>query len=218
MYTQAVVVTTADWTSMQGNAQLFERQNVNSPWKLAHEAFPVVVGRSGLAWGIGLHPFQNLSPLKREGDGKSPAGIFSIGTAFGFAPKSKMTHLQMDYLPLSPTIEAVDDPTSSYYNRITDTHTIMPAWKSSEKMASVPLYNIGFLIHHNFPDPQPFAGSAIFFHLWRSFHSGTAGCTATSYDHLSTILAWLDKSKNPVLVQLPLPAYQELQKPWNLPA
>lgn len=212
---QALVVTTPDWNSIEGTARLFERSDELVPWKLVHDPIQVVVGKSGLAWGIGLHPPQNHPAVKREGDGKSPAGIFSIGPAFGFAHS---TNVQLDYLPLTSTTEAVDDPASIYYNQIVDTKEISPDWKSSEKMSSTPLYRVGFVINHNFPHPKPHAGSAIFFHLWRSSHSGTAGCTATSYDHLSTILSWLDKTKKPVLVQLPLPTYRELQTSWNLPA
>ena len=84
---QAIIITTADWDEIPGKAQLFERADDQSPWMPASDFLPVVVGEKGLAWGIGLHPCKSDPFVKAEGDGKSPAGIFSIGTAFGFAER-----------------------------------------------------------------------------------------------------------------------------------
>jgi D-alanyl-D-alanine dipeptidase/L,D-peptidoglycan transpeptidase YkuD (ErfK/YbiS/YcfS/YnhG family) len=214
---QLMVVTTRHWDDIQGTLQLFERSDDRTPWTPASQLIPVVVGKTGLAWGIGLHPTQNNPLVKVEGDRRSPAGLFALGTAFGFAPLSEMSHLKVDYLQLTPTIEAVDDPASLYYNCIVDSRLFTPDWKSSEKMHEISLYVMGFNIYHNFPNAKPGCGSAIFFHLWRNDHSGTGGCTATDLDHLSSILSWLDKKKAPVLAQLPLSAYCELENAWHLP-
>ena len=45
----------------------------------------------------------------------------------------------------------------------------------------------------------PGAGSAIFMHIWRSDHEGTAGCIAMSEKHLLQVLHWLDKKQNPYI-------------------
>ena len=214
---QAIVITTVDWDSVPGKALLFERTDEQSPWMAASSFLPVVVGKKGLAWGIGLHPCQSDPFAKAEGDGKSPAGIFSIGTAFGFAGSAETAHLKIEYLPLGSTIEAVDDSNSAYYNCIVDSSKVSCDWTSSEHMSSVELYRKGFVINHNFPNPQPFKGSAIFFHLWRNDHTGTAGCTAANEKSLSEILSWLDQQKQPVLIQLPIKTYRALQQDWRLP-
>lgn len=215
---QLLVVAADGWDGMQGTLQLYQRSGDASAWTSFGKAIPVVLGQRGLAWGIGLHPKSTEVPYKAEGDQKSPAGIFSLGTAFGFASNSEMAHLKIDYLALDSYTEAVDDPRSRYYNCIVNSQTISPDWNSSEKMGAEPLYEIGFVVNHNFPSPQPGSGSAIFFHIWRNEQSGTAGCTAMAHEDLAAILTWLDSSENPVLVQLPRQAYDRLQSEWNLPS
>jgi D-alanyl-D-alanine dipeptidase/L,D-peptidoglycan transpeptidase YkuD (ErfK/YbiS/YcfS/YnhG family) len=214
---QAIVVITHDWNAIQGSVQLFERSDDNSAWIAVGRPMPAVVGRAGLAWGIGLHPPQNTPREKEEGDKRTPAGIFSIGTAFGFAPSSKLQPLRIEYLQLDATSEAINDSRSAYYNTIVNTKQIASDWNSSEKIGFTPQNERGFVIHHNFPNPKPMCGSAIFFHLWWNSNSATAGCTATSGATLSTILSWLDRTKDPVLVQLPSSVYHELLNSWMLP-
>lgn len=215
---QLLVVVSNGWHEMQGSLQCFERTHENDAWEAILPSVPVVLGKSGMSKGIGL--FQILDenvPSKVEGDLKSPAGIFSLGTAFGFLSKSHMTHVKMDYFQLNEFTEAVDDPSSAYYNYIVDSRDVTRDWKSSEKMRMEPLYEIGFAVNHNLPNPKPGKGSAIFFHIWRSKQSGTAGCTAMSYDDLENLMSWIEKNKNPVLIQLPRSVYFKLQPEWDLP-
>ena len=213
---QLLVVTSLSWEATQGTLQLYERPSAQAPWMAIGEPKRVVLGRAGLAWGLGLHPqMQRTDPFKIEGDGKSPAGIFSLGSAFGFA--FKMDHLRVEYLPLTEQTEAIDDPLSLYYNQVVNQTEVLSDWQSSEKMKNEPLYELGMIIHHNFPNPKMGAGSAIFFHIWQQEDSNTAGCTAMSRENLSLVLSWLEKEKNPALVQLPLFVYHELQETWNLP-
>src|SRR5436305_10846140 len=80
---QAVVVTTKDWNTVTGTARLFERKDVNADWKPIGASFPVVVGRNGLGWGdIDVKRGDNAN-VKREGDGKAPAGFFPLTSSFG---------------------------------------------------------------------------------------------------------------------------------------
>ncbi len=216
---QLLVVISSDWNEVRASLQRYERASKDESWTLVGERIPVVLGKAGLAWGLGLQPFpiNKVIPLKREGDLKSPAGIFSIGTAFGFSPNSEMNHLKMDYIQVNDTIEAVDDSQSQHYNCIVNSHEVDCDWKSSEKMAEISLYKLGFVVNHNYPNPQFEAGSCIFFHIWRHENSGTAGCTVMTYENLNKVVCWLDADKNPALVQLPQTLYDELQKHWFFP-
>ncbi|MEO6334728.1 MAG: hypothetical protein ABIO91_07060, partial [Pyrinomonadaceae bacterium] len=47
---QALIVTTKDWNATQGEARMYERSGPSGKWQSKGDAFPVVVGRSGLAW------------------------------------------------------------------------------------------------------------------------------------------------------------------------
>jgi Uncharacterized protein conserved in bacteria len=79
---QVVVVTSEGWDASRGRLQAFERGD--DGWQPHGDAFEVALGRSGSAWGVGLHPAPaGDGPRKREGDGRSPAGVFAIGEAFG---------------------------------------------------------------------------------------------------------------------------------------
>jgi D-alanyl-D-alanine dipeptidase len=215
---QLIVVTSQNWPEMHGTLVKFERESDDSSWIEIDDPIPAVLGKSGLVWGIGLHPTPtNTTSFKQEGDNKSPAGIFTLGSAFGFASEADMIHLQVEYVQIDHNTEAVDDHLSKYYNTIVKNNEVIPDWTCSERMSSISLYEIGMCINHNFPNPQKGAGSAIFFHIWRHANSGTAGCTAMAKDDLEEMLIWLNKDKKPLLLQLPIHEYEKLQEEWELP-
>src|ERR1051326_1473850 len=81
--------------------------------------------RMAIGWGIGVIATDDAKvraaadPVKKEGDGKSPGGVFALGTAFGYASQP-LPGLKVPYLNLTPSIECVDDPGSRRYNRLVD--------------------------------------------------------------------------------------------------
>ena len=223
--TQMIVVTTADWTTVAGRLQRFERAKPGKRWKAVGSPVPIVVGKNGMGWGSGapaprspeMPGPQDHDPAKKEGDGKSPAGVFALGPAFGYAAQP-LPGLKLPYTPLTPTVECVDDVTSHYYNRIVDRSVVTPDWNSSEHMASEgEAYRWGAVIGHNANPIVPGVGSCVFLHIWSGAAQGTAGCTAMPQDQLEPILTWLDPAAGPILVQLPQAQYNKLKKPWNLP-
>jgi D-alanyl-D-alanine dipeptidase len=220
--TQMVVVTTPDWDAVSGQLQRYERARPGKHWKPIGNPVVIVVGKTGLAWGSGLFSTDSPAirtqedPVKKEGDGKSPAGVFLFSSAFGYASRPPQGW-KMPYLPLTPSVECVDDATSHFYNRIVDRSAVSPDWHSSEKMASAgAAYRWGAVIDHN-ANAVPNVGSCVFMHIWAGPSQGTAGCTAMPQDQLEPILAWLDPVAKPVLVQLPTAQYKKLKKPWHLP-
>ncbi len=228
--TQIIVVTTSDWNAVQGRLQRYERSSTQKTWHPVGEPISIVVGKKGLGWGIGLSAAGDSNariasePIKREGDSKSPAGVFALGTAFGYASEP-LRSLKMQYLNLSQSIECVDDPGSKHYNRIVDRSVVPPDWNSAEHMRDVgESYRWGIVVDHNgivtgpnANPPEPGGGSCVFLHIWHSDSQGTAGCTAMSQSQLETLLVWLDPARRPLLVQLPEPAYGRLMVRWKLP-
>lgn len=211
---QALVVTTSGWDSVDGSLQRYEK--LDGKWSPVGEKIPIVVGKNGLAWdGITDAKPTQAPQQKKEGDGRSPAGVFSLGEAFGFATSEPT--LKLPYRPLTDSIECVDDPSSIQYNQVVDRKQIgTPDWNSSEKMRTIDAYKEGMVVSYN-PDHLPGAGSCIFLHIWSGRGHGTAGCTAMPEDKLQEVLNWLDQSKKPVLVQFPAEMYKRIKDSWKLP-
>jgi L,D-peptidoglycan transpeptidase YkuD (ErfK/YbiS/YcfS/YnhG family) len=217
---QLVLVTIADWDARQGTLRGYERSG--RAWREVLPAQRVMIGRAGAAWGLGLHPAQPAGPTKREGDGRSPAGVFGIGDAFGYATDAATA---LHYRALRGTDYCVDTSGSPLYNRIVDAAEVGAAAvaQSTEPMRrdlhanGDPRYRLGFVIDHN-PQAQAEAGSCIFAHLWKSPDDATAGCTAMDASAMQPLLAWLRADHRPVFVLLPMAEYRHLQRDWDLPA
>ena len=213
--TQLVVVTTPDWDATTGELRRFVRDDVHAPWRGVESAVPIVLGRTGLAWGVGL---ERAGPHKQEGDGRSPAGVFALDMAFGFAPADSMRWLRLPYLQLTPTVDCVDDTASVHYNAVVDRNAVARVdWQSAEHMRRIGQYRLGVIIDYNSGPAVKGRGSCIFFHIWGGPRSTTAGCTALDAAPLEHMMAWLDARARPVLVQLPVAVYADVRGEWRLP-
>ena len=216
---QLVLVVTDGWDATTGTLQRFELRD--GRWQAASMPSPISVGRNGAAWGLGLHPAQSDGPQKQEGDGRAPAGVFTLGEAFGYAGEAATA---MPYRPMQATSYCIDVPDSPLYNRIIDTRTEgeAAAKGSTEPMRldlhnnGDPRYREGLVIGHN-PTATPRAGSCIFAHLWRTPGEPTAGCTAMAAETMDGMLAWLRPDARPVFVLLPRAEYERLAHAWRLP-
>lgn len=215
---QLILVIPPDWNSSKAILRRFERHD--GQWHAVSVAQPVVIGRSGSAWGLGLHSPQP-GQQKREGDGRAPAGIFAIGPAFGYAPS---VSTGLDYQPMTSQDYCIDVSDSPLYNQIVDSAKV---GKEAIAGSTEPMrrdlhaqgdqrYKLGFVINHN-PEYTPVGGSCIFAHLWKSADSTTAGCTAMAEPVMRDLLGWLDRRKRPRFVLLPRDEYERLRKSWWLP-
>ncbi len=213
---QMLVVTTKDWNSVAGKAQLFKRKNENAAWKAVDASFPVVVGRNGLAWS-GELANGAAAKIKQEGDGNSPAGMFPLTAAFGTSTKS--SKLMLPYTKIDQFTECVDDVKSVHYNKIVNRmHVGNFDWKSSEKMLAIgEPYELGVFVGYNSFPVEKAKGSCIFLHIWKDASTGTSGCTAMERRNLELLLSWISADKNPYLVQLPEDVYKSSRKSWKLP-
>jgi zinc D-Ala-D-Ala dipeptidase len=216
---QLVVVTTPSWTSTTGTMRRFERSTLTSEWRSVDAPIPVVVGRTGIAWGVGFDAVSVEGPHKHEGDGKAPAGIFALDTAFGFAARDSMPDVKLPYVQLLHTTDCVDDTASAHYNTLVDRAAVSRIdWNSAEHMREVPQYRIGVIVGYNATPPVKGRGSCIFLHIWNGPESHTAGCTAFDEVKLRDVIGWLDPKRQPLLVQLTAQNYSALRSDWKLPA
>ncbi len=215
---QLILVVTPDWNASHAKLRTYTRDA--DGWQPVSAAIPVVIGRAGAAWGIGLHPAQP-GLQKKEGDGRSPAGVFALGSAFGYA-SSASTALPYDAMDADDWCIDVKD--SPLYNRIVNARTVgADAVAGSSEPMRLDLhadgdarYELGFVIEHN-PRGRAGAGSCIFAHLWSSADSTTAGCTAMTESAMRGLLAWLRADRHPVFVLLPESEYTRLRASWALP-
>jgi L,D-peptidoglycan transpeptidase YkuD (ErfK/YbiS/YcfS/YnhG family) len=161
-----------------------ERQN--GGWQYPFAPLDGVIGRKGFASPGG----------KREGDGRTPAGIFALGTIFGYAPS---VSTRMPYRQATVDDLWVDDVRAEDYNRWVKRGTTQA--KSYERMRrDDDLYKYGIVVEYNTNPVMKGQGSAIFFHLWQGRSLPTAGCIALSEADLLKIIKWLDPEARPLVV------------------
>jgi len=217
---QLLLVVPSDWKEVSTRLVCFERTNSSGEWRKCGRTISVVIGRNGLGWGTGLHPTNHLEgPSKREGDGKSPAGIFRLSGAFGYAELASVKWIRLPYVQCTSALECVDDPQSAHYNSTIERSKVAkPDWQSFEHMKrNDDLYRLGIFVDHNAHPAVAGRGSCIFIHIWEGRGIGTSGCTAMAPERLEELLEWLDPSKHPVLVQLPNSEYFRWRRAWELP-
>ena len=210
---QLVVVTTGGWNNIQGKMSTYQWKA--NKWSPVLVNIPIVTGRSGLAWGKGLHdPALNKGKLKKEGDGNAPAGIFYLNGLFGYqAISANMSALKVDERTF-----CVDDVKSAYYNQIVRLDTIKKDWNSAETMRmKSDVYKYGIFVDYNSNPAIPGKGSCIFMHIWTKSTDPTAGCTAMTEASILKLISFLEKAKNPVLVQVPQSEYHKMKLLYKLP-
>ena len=219
---QLVVAVADTWNSPRARLLPFSRQVPGAPWQPAWPApRPVMLGKSGLAWGNGALPVphgQPGIPSKREKDLRAPAGLFRIGTLYGYQPQS-IPGLRLPSYAVSARDCWIDDPNHPSYNRhIVVDPAMPPPWYAKQRMRPGDFaYEFLLEIRHNSDPPVPGHGSAIFFHIRRGADKPSHGCTTMARQDLVNLIRWLDARAHPHYVLLPREAYQNLQRPWSLP-
>jgi L,D-peptidoglycan transpeptidase YkuD (ErfK/YbiS/YcfS/YnhG family) len=154
-------------------------------WVLKFDPVEVGVGKNGFA-----------EPLnKREGDGKSPTGIFRLGKLYSY---EKQLNTLLENQQTTSDDKWIDDPNSEDYNTYVKGATNAKSYENlllqndAYKYCMVVEYNTNPVIKGN--------GSAIFFHLGVKKPYFTAGCVAIDEDNMKSIVNWLDPKLNPSII------------------
>lgn len=179
---QLVFVTNRDESSSRVTIQALEKSN--GLWQLVFPAFAGSIGEKGFA----------AIDKKREGDGKSPSGIFPLGIAFGYHPS---VATKMPYRQATDDDFWVDDVNSEDYNKWVKGKPAAASWERMKRDDD--LYKYGIVIEYNMNPTVKGKGSAIFLHVWKD-GGATAGCVGMPEEMVLRILAWLDPAKKPLIV------------------
>jgi L,D-peptidoglycan transpeptidase YkuD (ErfK/YbiS/YcfS/YnhG family) len=180
---QALVVTAERYGATTATFTAYERAGAGG-WRRAFGPWPARVGTTGLA-----PPGE-----KREGDGRTPSGVYGFDFFFGVAPDPGV---RFPYRRVtSKSIVWDDDPASPLYNTWVDLDR-QRAGNEPEPMHVSPAYDHGAVIAYN-TDRTPGLGSAIFLHV--STGGPTAGCVSLPVGQLVEVLRWLDPARGPRIV------------------
>ena len=210
---QLIVVTTDTWDAINGSMSVYQYSGKN--WLPVINNVSIVVGKNGMAWAKSLHKPGNANVRQKiEGDGNAPAGIFYLNGLFGY----ESLETKMNFLKVDTKTFCVDDSQSKYYNQIVKTDTINKDWSSAETMRmKTDVYKFGIFVDYNVDPAIPNKGSCIFMHIWSGKNKPTAGCTAMKEPDLLNLIKFLDKRKNPILIQVPQNEYLKLKSIYRLP-
>ena len=174
---QLITVTAASYGATHAVLSAYRR--TSHGWHRVFGPWTARIGRNGFA----------PPGRKREGDGRTPSGSFSIPYLFG-AGRNPGFHLR--YRQIRPYDFWDDDPASPGYNEWVDSRRASPG-RNPEPM-DVSAYADGMVIGYN-TGRTPGLGSAIFLHL--NIGIATAGCVTLPPAELLPLLRWLSPARSP---------------------
>ena len=150
--------------------------NVSSDGKLRFnkKVYKCAIGKSGL--------LKN----KREGDGTTPIGTFSIREIFYRADRIAKPKSRIRVSSLTPNDAWSDDPENVNYNK----KVMLPHNGRTERLwRKDHVYDIIVVIGYNDKPPIKLLGSAIFLHIAKNNYEKTEGCIAVEYNDLIEIIS-----------------------------
>lgn len=135
---------------------------------------------------IGLN---GTSKNKREGDKKTPSGLFPLRMVMFRSDRIKNVVTSLNTFEMLPDDGWCDDPYDKNYNR----HIKLPFSNSHEKLwREDSLYNIIIVIGFNDNPIIPYKGSAIFLHCTNKLYKPTDGCVALIENDIIKILSLIN--------------------------
>lgn len=122
----------------------------------------------------------------KEGDKKTPTGVYKFTHAFGILPDPGVSALP--YLQVDETHRWVDDSNSKYYNQLVSTKDVKGDWSSAERLYKS-TYSYKYVLALNYNEAcVPGAGSAIFIHCPSKAFDSTSGCIAIPVENMKLLL------------------------------
>lgn len=217
---QLLVVTAKDFAASSGLLRRFARQGPDAPWQEIGGGVPCRLGRNGLGVGRGLVDFSD-GPVKKQGDGRTPAGLFRLPEAFGYADEAaaRAAGVRLPYAALTDRSACVTAPDSPLFGRIAGPEAREAGGAvRQERMVRDDRANVwGVLVGHNREQPDPGAGACVFVNVRPASGPPTGGSVGCPEDVAAGLAAWLDPAGAPVLAVLPEAVYRRERQAWGLP-
>jgi L,D-peptidoglycan transpeptidase YkuD (ErfK/YbiS/YcfS/YnhG family) len=138
---------------------------------------------------------QGITYHKREGDNKTPAGLYSFTLAFGL--KSDPGAF-LDYRKITEDDYWIDDVNSPYYNTWVNASDTPGEYSSEHLIEHDPSYNYALNTNYN-ADNTPGLGSAVFLHCYNGTGT-TTGCIAISEQYMKTLVKEVDRGTRILIV------------------
>ena len=132
---------------------------------------------------------KGLTKHKKEGDLKTPKGIFYLDSLYYRKNRIKSTETKLKKIQIKKNFVWCNDINSKYYNK---RKTISKKYKFEKLFRKDNKYDMFIPIKYNWNKIIKGKGSAIFLHLTKNYKS-TAGCIAVSKKDFLIILNLIDK-------------------------
>lgn len=178
---QVITVTNNTKGSKYATVNAYEK--VNGQWNLVYSDMNSIIGKNGMEYDSN----------RRQSTNTTPAGIYNIPLAFGWAgnPGTKIPFRTPD--------------NNSYWNLNSgsSTYNRWIQWNPGgdyEHLKTERLYKYALVLDYNWSQ-KPGKGGAIFIHLNPNFYTG--GCVGLGESNLVKIMKWLNPSKNPKVLICP---------------
>lgn len=217
---QLVVVVAPDATAHTGVVRRLTRTGPDAAWHEDGAPWQCVLGKGGLGVGRGLLPAME-GPRKRQGDRRTPAGLFSLPEAFGYASpdEAAKSGVRLPYKMVTDRTACLTEVGSANFGRILGASERTPGDSGrQERMKRTDDANRwGVVIAHNLENPDPEAGSCLFINVRPAGGPPTGGSIGLPEAQAAALTAWLDPEATPLVAVLPEKTYQQFKKPWGLP-
>ena len=120
---------------------------------------------------------RGITANKKEGDEKTPRGIFDLKTIFYRRDRISKLKSSLKKTIIKKNMGWCDDPSSKFYNKLIK----FPFRKRAEKIwLKEDIYDVFIVISYNIKPILKNKGSAIFLHLAKKNYLATKGCIAIS--------------------------------------
>jgi L,D-peptidoglycan transpeptidase YkuD (ErfK/YbiS/YcfS/YnhG family) len=189
---QLIVVKANNWSTSFARLEVWNKYSTG--WRLS-ASFPARLGSTGFEW----------ASKRRQDDGSTPAGTFTITQTFGISPNpgTKMPFRRVwnnDYWVYDKRCPATYNTWQKYGTK--------RCWRTSwaEHLKSYrPEYDMAAVINFNRPGGGKPAdvrrGGGIFLHINGS--GATAGCVSLRRGDMARVMRWLDPQRKPRIIMAP---------------